>query len=390
MALQGDSIAQAVADSRFPAFVAYLPQTPWYGGGGFWCRALSGNGGFINQAISGDQAGYYLPNAHHFRRQTFTSMVKYVVIEYGVNDLGGALISAAQLQTYLIQLALQNLRRGVSKVFIQTLTPESTCTSGTWQTVAEQTPLSFVTGTRATHNAWVRGGCQINPTTLAPVTSGGITAGSDGHPIAGWFDVAAQVESGGSSSPAGVWIAPKSVVTDGSCTNGTYSVTSTNAAFNATNVGDNITVVGAGAASSVTGCSSSGTTLTLGTATPIVNGSTVSITSGTGTFVAGTVVSKGGGASISGVSSVTTVTLSQAPTVALSGATVQFIAPFTSQIIKLTSSTTVATTDAPSQTIASGATVIVGQPTLDGIHPCTTINAQLGAYLKTQLSAFTG
>ena len=193
----GDSIAYSGGDQG-----AQFSQ-PLLGLGSYGIRALTGRGGFINLAYSGDTMANYLTTTAKVRRATSLSRVNAVFCGYGVNDLAGGTVTAAQLQANILTAAKTVASMGIKKFFIHTLTPRTTSTDG-WTTLGGQTAIA-ADPARITHNTWVRAGCPIDPTTLAPVLPGteeAILAGSFRHPITGWLDFADLVES---SRNSGLW-----------------------------------------------------------------------------------------------------------------------------------------------------------------------------------------
>jgi hypothetical protein len=104
---------------------------------------------------------------------------------------------------------------------------------------------------RLLYNAWVRGGCPIDPTTKAPVavgTSNALLAGNFGHPFVGFFDIAATVES---SLNSGFWL-PANRVATGSIAAADVYLTSSTANFLTANqeaggdLGTSVSLIGAG------------------------------------------------------------------------------------------------------------------------------------------------
>jgi lysophospholipase L1-like esterase len=233
LGMLGDSIAFSGGDSG-AAF-----SVPLLGFGAYGIRALTGRGGFVNLAYSGDTMANFLTTKAHLRRSRSLRRVNAVLCEYGVNDLAGGAYTAAQLQANILTAAQRVKMRGIKKFFIQTLTPRTTSTDG-WATVANQTAIANDPA-RITHNTWVRAGCPIDPNTLAPVlpgTANALLAGSFGHPITGWIEMADLVES---SRDSGLW-KPCQRVAHVNTTSGSNVITLTDATFNTANIeagGDN-------------------------------------------------------------------------------------------------------------------------------------------------------
>lgn len=218
--------------------------------GGFGIRALSGIAGLTKAAIAGDAATYFQGTNGSFRRLNNALGCNSAIIQYGVNDLANAGATASSLEGILLNLAANIRRLGISKVFLTTLLPYTTSTDA-WATVGNQTVFS-IESNRVTHNTWVRAGCPINPTTLAAVavgTPGAMTVGQFGHPITGFFDTAAQVES---SLNSGFWL-PASRITTGSMTASSTITTSSAANFQSAtqetggDLGSGFVLAGAGA-----------------------------------------------------------------------------------------------------------------------------------------------
>lgn len=242
----GDSIALAAADG-FLALMAgyYTPNPDVYAGGGWIMRALSSQAGVINGGVASDQMTYFDAQLGHFRRASFAKYAKFALIEDGVNDIHTAGRTAVQLQTDILTCANRHLTHGIVKNIIPTITPVTSSTDG-WATLANQT-LAGANSVRVAHNTWVRGGAPIDPSTFAPVavgTSGALTYGQPGHPLCGFVDVAAAVES---SLNSGKWAVPNRIVTDGTITSAAFGLGSATAAFVSGDVGRTVMITGAGA-----------------------------------------------------------------------------------------------------------------------------------------------
>lgn len=244
--LQGDSITLATQDS----VVGWTTVGHWannlnIGGGGYLMRALSGNAGVLQQAFGSDLMTWYLANAGHYRRAFTTRWAKYAVIPYGENDVNGGR-TAVQLQTDLLTQCTRNFMKGVLKNVIVTLTPYTTSTD-LWATTGNQTVASSpANAVRIAHNTWVRDNGPIDPTTKLPVATGTVGAlrfGAAGHPIAGYLDVAAAVETSLNSK---IWKAANRTVTDAAITSGQATLTSAAAAWTNADIGRTVVVAGAG------------------------------------------------------------------------------------------------------------------------------------------------
>lgn len=276
--IQGDSIGAGIGDGAFVGYdIGYLPQVSTnipYCGGGYLQRALSGNAGSMMVAQQGDTFSSFVAGAGHFRRAALTRFAKYAVIEYGRNDIS-ALQSTATIQANLLTLAYRNVTRDLYGSVVVTLTPYTSSTD-VFATVGNQTLVSSTANTnRIAYNTWVRGGCPIvSGVSVAVGTSGALLAGQPGHPILGYIDVAAAVES---STNSGFWKAANRVVTDAAITNGSGTLTSATANFTSADIGRDVNVAGAG---------TSGATLT-GVITTVNSSTSVVITTQAATTVTG-------------------------------------------------------------------------------------------------------
>lgn len=218
--LCGDSIGAGSGD-------AYFLTAAISSGGGFALRALRGVGGLVNGSVNGDLASTFLTTNGSFRRLSTAQRCNSAIVEYGSNDLVAS-ISAAAIEAANLNIAAGLLRLGIGKVFLTLILPRTTSTDG-WATTTNQTPFAGESQ-RVAYNNWVRAGCPINATTLAPVavgTSGALLAGSFGHPITGFFDTASRLES---SLNSGVWL-PCARVATGTMTAGSQTLTSSTANF---------------------------------------------------------------------------------------------------------------------------------------------------------------
>lgn len=252
VAIQGDSIAAGIGDGAFVGYdIGYLPQNGanvYYCGGGWPQRALSGNAGSILLAQQGDSIGNFVANAGHFRRGSLSQYARFALLEYGRNDLT-ALQTPAAIQANLLAQAKANVLKGLYGSIVTTLTPYTSSTDNFASTGNQTTVSSTGEGYRVTHNTWVRAGCPIiNGAAVAVGTPGALTAGQSGHPILGYIDVAAAVESGTNS---GLWKAAARQVTDAAITNGSGTLTSATANFTSADLGKDVNVAGAGAAGAV-------------------------------------------------------------------------------------------------------------------------------------------
>ena len=250
VAVQGDSLAVGIGDGPYAGNeFGYLPQVavnPYYCGGGYLQRALSGHAGSIIEAQTGDSVNNFLTGVAHFRRDALTRFTKYAVVEYGRNDVSAGR-TAVQVQTDLLKQATRNIARGIIGNVIVTLTPISTSTDN-WATIENQTAHA-TEAIRVAHNAWVRAGCPIvSGAPVAVGTSGALLAGQPGHPIKGYIEVADSVES---ARDSGKWKAANRAVTDASISSSGTTLTSATANFTSADIGRDVNVAGAGAAGGV-------------------------------------------------------------------------------------------------------------------------------------------
>lgn len=242
----GDSIGHGYGDAP--------GATAWQGrninnaklaGGGFIARALYTVVGFLNAAIPGDSAEWFVTIAGHFRRMTWASSATSVICQYGRNDISGGR-TLAQIQADLLTIWTMAANRG-AKAFQTTITPRTTSTDG-WRSVGAQTKDAN-DAVRVALNGWLRAGAPIDPNTKAAVavgTAGALLAGSQNHPLTGVFEIADLVEY---RRDDGRFMAAVNQRTkaDGVTTAGGSTVSSATAAFTSADVGRSIYVVGAGA-----------------------------------------------------------------------------------------------------------------------------------------------
>jgi hypothetical protein len=242
--LIGNSIGSGLGDDGI------LFTSPNISSGGFALRALTGVAGFVNAGVGGDLASWFQSTSGSFRRLKGVERCNSAIIEYGTNDLVTNSLTSSALETILLNLATNLRRMGIGKICVITLPPRTTSTDS-WATTTNQTPLTSESQ-RVAHNTWVRAGCPVNATSLAPVSVGtpnALTAGQSGHPFTGFFDTAATVES---SLNSGLW-APCNRVTTGSITSGQSTITASGANFQNTNqeaggdIGTAFALAGAGA-----------------------------------------------------------------------------------------------------------------------------------------------
>jgi hypothetical protein len=267
--LQGDSIMMGLKDGVTASQTGYYPPAPHLAGGGWAARALSGQAGYVQIAMSSEPMSNFILPTKHFRRSNFIKYARYCVNNYSINDFTGGQ-TAAQLEANQILNAQRCLARGVVKYILTTITPHTTSTDR-WVTTGNQTLNTGTQNTqRVAYNDWVRAGGPIDPSSLAAVsvgTAGALVFGMPGHPIAGYLEIANVVES---AQDSGFWKGPNRVVTDGAITSAATTLTSATASFTSADLGRDVIVAGAGAAAAdltaVITVVTNGTTVTLGTA----------------------------------------------------------------------------------------------------------------------------
>jgi hypothetical protein len=245
--LQGDSIMMGLKDGVTTSQTGYYPPAPWLSGGGWAARALSGQAGYVQIAMSSEGLNNFILPTKHYRRSNFIKYARYCFNNYSINDFTAGQTST-QLSTNQILNAQRNAARGIIKTVVTTICPHTTSTDR-WTTTTNQTLNTSGQNTqRIAYNQWVRAGGPIDPTTLAPVaplTAGALLFGSVGHPIAGYLDIAAVVET---AIDSGFWKGPLRTVTDGAMTSTGTTLTSATGAFTSADRGRDIIVAGAGAA----------------------------------------------------------------------------------------------------------------------------------------------
>lgn len=267
--ITGDSIAQGEGDASMTD-------------GGFFVRALNDAGiPWSSVAFYGETAGQWDTQISRLSRVAVARYTGNAVTDYGTNDFNfGANLLTTQTRCVAMWQTLWS--RG-AKVWATTLLPKVT-SSDRFTTSSGQTPVTgFATGgIRSQFNAWLRGGAPINPTTFAPVaigTAGALIAGTNPHPLKGYFEAADLVET---SRDSGLWITNGRNVTDGAIASGALStLTSATANFTSGDTGYTIAVAGAGVSGGVLTAVMTyvnPTTVTLSTpATAAVSGATANI-----------------------------------------------------------------------------------------------------------------
>jgi lysophospholipase L1-like esterase len=188
--LVGDSIASGLGD------YSGAGTAPPDAGRGFVRRALNNTIPYVSIAASGEN----VRDLHNIRDAVIRGCSSFVV-DTGINDVNGA-IALATIQLNMLARWTTYARYG-APVYQTTLTPITTSTD-VWATTTNQT-VTANESLRVSVNTWIRAGAPIDPTTKAAVavgTSGALTAGNTGHPLAGYFDVADTVETARNS---GIW-----------------------------------------------------------------------------------------------------------------------------------------------------------------------------------------
>jgi hypothetical protein len=183
------------------------------GGGGYLNRAIAATCVSVNLGLFGENGSQFL--TAHGSRGKFIAGCDYALEAYGVNDInGGAALATVQATRISIWKLLT--QRGLT-VFADTLQPKTTSTDS-WVTTVNQTHAltSGEETNRVSMNQWIRAGAPLasasSLTPVTPGTSGAITAGRAGHPLAGTFDSCALVETAvyqyGGGTDSGIWQAP--------------------------------------------------------------------------------------------------------------------------------------------------------------------------------------
>jgi len=175
----------------------------------------------INVAKSGETAqawGATQANQTCRLRQVFFGAATAVLYAEGVNDIAAR--TALQIETDMLACAAMAHTRNLA-FYPCTITPLASSTDS-FLTVTNQTANSNTV--RTEYNEWLRAGAPISATTKLPVaigTEGALLAGSVGHPVTEFVEVAYLVESAHNS---GKWAAAGASGT-ASFTNGSTSIT---------------------------------------------------------------------------------------------------------------------------------------------------------------------
>jgi len=145
------------------------------------------------------------------RLQASTEGVTDAIDALGQNDVANATpFTLAQIQASKIAIWLELQRRNI-RVWPTTITPKST-TSNAWINQIGIAPdvRQGPGGTRVLLNDWIRDGApMVNGAAVATGTVDALRSGDDGHPCAGYFEIADLVEVNASTGAfernTGVW-----------------------------------------------------------------------------------------------------------------------------------------------------------------------------------------
>lgn len=192
VAIIGDSIAQGASHSLDQAL------------GGFTLALKNQNVPSVKIAKGGETGVSFATIAASSRRLAACAGCTDAIVQYGTNDFAGA-STLAQVQAALITVWQRLVRMGMS-VRQTTITPRTTSTDS-WATTTNQTPVAgFTVGAkREQFNEWVRDGAPILAGVAVATGSnagGTLRAGTTGHPLVGYIEVADAVESARNS---GLW-----------------------------------------------------------------------------------------------------------------------------------------------------------------------------------------
>lgn len=219
---------------------------------GFAIRAAeNANIGHMGTPFFGEKGSSFISLRH--LRLAGTQFTTHLLDFYGQNDYQASQsnATAATLETNDL-IRWQSAANRQQVVYAATITPHATATSDGYGTATGQTTDSN-DAARIARNTWLRAGapCTLGPNWPTPVaigTGGALLMGQPGHPLTGYFDLAAVVES---SLNSGKWRAADRTVTDGAITTGTAILTSATAAFSSADIGIYVNVAGAGASAAV-------------------------------------------------------------------------------------------------------------------------------------------
>lgn len=213
---------------------------------GWISRGLNNNYAFQNLGWGSDTAvNWTLANySAARRRRAIMRAWTHGVIALGTNDISaGATVS--QVAFRLLDIASQ-LTSLSTNAFIATLPPRSTTSIDNWATTAGQT-IASTESIRVALNNWILDGCPIVSGAYVPAgTSAAIRIGDTNHPVAGYLDLAGQVESARNS---GLWKTTNvRIVTDGVMNAGSNILTSATAKFTPADLNRAIAITDVGSA----------------------------------------------------------------------------------------------------------------------------------------------
>jgi lysophospholipase L1-like esterase len=191
VAIFGDSIAHGYDNAA--------QDGGYYGG---IARALAGRAGYVSIATDSETAQNFAVASNVRLRMAAVQGAQYAVGMLGRNDLTRNTRSVAQMEHDLLTIWQRFAARGIT-VYACTVLPATTSTDS-WATARNQRPYPSEPK-RVALNDWIRAGAPIDRDTRVPVaqgTSGALVAGAKGHPLTGWFDTAATVET---AKDSGLW-----------------------------------------------------------------------------------------------------------------------------------------------------------------------------------------
>lgn len=221
VAIVGDSIAEGYYSGR-----TYNGTT---GGGdntanrGYLRAALGTNFANVNVAVPGESVTTLVNGGGNGRLDLLRLCgCDYALCEYALNDLYALGRSASQVEADLVTMWKLLVPRCPMGVWQCTITPRSTSSDGWAAGGSTNQNISGPTGNvqRILLNNWIRDGAPLDATLLTPVatgTGGALRAGSAGHPLKGYFEIADLAES---ARDSGFWTAG-SLTSDGVHPNGT-------------------------------------------------------------------------------------------------------------------------------------------------------------------------
>lgn len=169
--------------------------------GGFAERTMFGACPYIQMAASAGRATQISTNTVQI--DALLPYCTHAICEYPVNDVGsGGTITLAQIKAALIVVWESCADAGVL-CFQTTTTPQTTSTDS-WATLVNQTVTAYESSHRTALNDWIRAGAPMSAGVAVAIgTPGALVAGDEGHPLAGYFEIADTVES---SRNSGKWI----------------------------------------------------------------------------------------------------------------------------------------------------------------------------------------